>query len=104
ATPRSQPRPGDVNLPSAEVWRGAMGERCRAVEPLIRTAAAKHGVDVGLIAGVIRVESSFNPKVRSSAGAMGLMQVMPATAKALGCDDLYDPAANIDCGTRVLKR
>ncbi len=105
AAPARKPRAeGEVNLSKAEVWRGALGERCRAIEPLIRTAAARHGIDVGLIAGVIRVESSFRPKVRSSAGALGLMQVMPSTARALKCDDLFDPESNIDCGTRVLKR
>lgn len=85
-------------------WGGSVKERCLAVEPAIREAAARHGLDVGLIAGVIRVESTFRPDVRSGAGAVGLMQVMPANGRNLRCGSLTEPRPNIDCGVRVLKR
>lgn len=93
-----------VSTKDALSWGGVVAERCREVEPLLRAAAEEHGVDVALIAGVIRVESAFRPKVKSHAGAVGLMQVMPSNAERLGCGDLEDPEANIACGVEVLRR
>ncbi len=70
---------------------------------LIRTAAQKHGVDEELISSVITAESAFNPRAVSSKQARGLMQLMPATAAQLAVSDAFDPAQNVDAGTRYLK-
>jgi len=73
------------------------------INALVQQAALKHGVSADLIHSVIRVESSYDPRCTSSAGAMGLMQLMPGTARGLGVTDPYDPAQSIDGGTRYLR-
>lgn len=70
---------------------------------LIRAAAQKHGVDEELISSVITAESAFNPRAISRKQARGLMQLMPATASQLAVSDAFDPAQNVDAGTRYLK-
>ena len=72
-------------------------------DDLISRAAARHGVSADLIHAVIRAESDYDPRCTSSAGAMGLMQLMPGTARALGVTDPYDPAQNLDAGVRYLR-
>ena len=71
-------------------------------EPVIREAAAEHQISFALVKAVVAAESSFNPRALSRAGAQGLMQLMPGTAKDLGVQDPFDPASNIDGGTRYL--
>lgn len=73
------------------------------IAELIRAAAQKHGVDEDLISSVITAESAFNPRAVSRKSARGLMQLMPATAALLEVNDAFDPAQNVDAGTRYLK-
>lgn len=73
-------------------------------ESTISEHATRMGVAADLVRAVIQVESAFNPRAVSSKGAMGLMQLMPATAKDLGVTDPFDPAQNIRGGVTYLKQ
>lgn len=72
-------------------------------EDLIRAASDRYDIDADLIRAVIRVESNFNSTARSTKGAMGLMQLMPETARLHNVLDAYEPSDNIEGGVRHLK-
>ncbi len=69
----------------------------------IRRVAARHGVDGLLVASIVEVESRFDPRAVSRRGAIGLMQVMPATAGIPEHEGLFEPELNLDAGTRYLR-
>ena len=71
---------------------------------MIQLAAKKQGVDPKLAQAIARAESDYSPSVVSSAGAVGVMQLMPETAAGLGISDINDPRQNIDGGVRYLKQ
>lgn len=75
----------------------------KQLDRIIYETGQREGVDPRFIHAVIWQESKYAPAARSHAGAQGLMQLMPATAKRFGCDDPSDPAANVQAGTKYLK-
>lgn len=74
------------------------------IDAAIDQAAAKHNVDANLVRAMIRQESNYNPSAVSNKGAMGLMQLMPETARELGVSNPFDPQQNVDAGVRHLKQ
>jgi len=114
---RTDARGWERNLPSAamaeQILTGRTGpggspskaadKAPAAYRKLVQEAARKYGVDEALILGVMQTESDFDPRCVSSAGAMGLMQLMPANVEEYGISDAFDPAQNIDAGVRHLR-
>jgi soluble lytic murein transglycosylase-like protein len=79
----------------------ALGQNAKFGQ-FIQSAATRFHVDADLISSVIAIESNFNPKAVSRRNARGLMQLIPGTANRLGVRNVFDPAENIDAGTRYL--
>jgi soluble lytic murein transglycosylase-like protein len=104
---------GEVGVPVAEL-RGIVPDEVveELVLPaagsadlgaLVEAAARRHSLDPELVRAVVVVESGFRPDAVSHKGAQGLMQLMPATARSLGVKDAFDPADNLDAGSRHLR-
>jgi soluble lytic murein transglycosylase-like protein len=105
-TSRETPRRTIAVLDSASVTREPTtraGNGAGRFDPIIRRAAEDTGLSEDLIHAVIRAESDYDPTCRSSAGAMGLMQLMPGTARGLGVTNAWDPAQNVAGGARYLR-
>ena len=114
---RLQMNGGFVEIPSEEVVAiepeevftpivvpikpGALAQNAQFGQ-FIQSAATRFHVDADLISSVIAIESNFNPKAVSRRNARGLMQLIPGTANRLGVRNVFDPAENIDAGTRYL--
>jgi soluble lytic murein transglycosylase-like protein len=72
--------------------------------PIIKKAADRYEIDPALVKAIIMAESNYNPRAISKVGARGLMQLMPATAEALGVEDCFNPEHNIHGGVRYLRQ
>jgi soluble lytic murein transglycosylase-like protein len=97
--PEPQPPP-EAQVPAIDHSDEHPEQRYREI---IDTASAAQGVDPQLVRAVIQVESAYQQRARSRKGAMGLMQLMPETAREYGVIDPYDPQSNIEAGIKHLK-
>ena len=86
-------------LSATPVQPGVAGAELKA---MVQAAAQRHGLDPRLFDALVQQESAYDPMARSHAGAMGLTQLMPGTARMLGVTDPFDPAQNLDGGARYL--
>ena len=93
-----------AGAPSYRSTRPMASPAANEYDPLVLEHATRQALRPELVKAVIQVESGFNPWARSPKGAMGLMQLMPATARDLGVHDPYDPAENIRGGTVYLRQ
>jgi len=91
-------------LGAAKQWAAAAWGAAAPYAGKIMDAAAKYGVPANLLGAVLVNESGGNPRARSGAGAQGLMQLMPGTARGLGVDDPYDPDQSIEGGAKYMSQ
>jgi soluble lytic murein transglycosylase-like protein len=95
---------GVINLDYTGDYSGSKASTFTSkYDSIISDKARQYGIDENIIKAVIQAESDFNPTCTSSAGAKGLMQLMPCNVSDLGITDVYDPVQNIDGGVRELK-
>jgi soluble lytic murein transglycosylase-like protein len=100
AAPAAEQEPA---VPAGPAAKPGSGLRETAYAELIMAAAEAHGVNPTLVQALIQVESNYQPRARSNKGAMGLMQLMPSTAREYKVRNAYDPATNIAAGVQKLK-
>lgn len=84
-------------------FNGNRNRQC-IYRPIIARAARQYSIDPALVQAIIFAESAYNPNAVSKKGAMGLMQLMPGTAKAMGVEDCFNPEHNIFGGVRYFKK
>lgn len=99
--------PGSADLPADKPGRAQTREAfhagMRRYAPQISATAAEHGLEPALLHAVIQVESGYDMAAISPKGAIGLMQLMPATARRMGVADARNPVANLSGGARYLR-
>lgn len=88
---------------SSRSWSSLSWDRLQKFDPLIGVVARRYGLDEALVTAVIKVESDFDHQAVSRKGALGLMQLMPFTARDLGVRDVFDPIQNLEGGVRHLR-
>lgn len=96
-------RPSGARRAGDDVPVSLGSERFHRFDSIIRAAASRYQLPESLVRAVVHTESNYNPRAVSRAGAMGLMQLMPRTARSLGVKDAFDPAQSIHGGARYLR-
>lgn len=102
ATPHRGRTVGGASSNKKPSARARAARRSTPYDAMIEAAALRYDVRPALVRAVVMVESAFDPRAVSRAGACGLMQLMPATARDLGVKDVFDAEENVDGGTRYL--